>query len=123
MRRIILVSASLLALLFAFTTTTSAQDIDCPGLSFEEAQAILAEDPSDPNGLDRDNDGIACENNASDGGTQSGDTDDTDTTELPATGVGTMASMTSSVASLLGVMALLITISAATVRRSYLGRF
>ncbi len=122
MRRIILISASLLALLFVFTTTTSAQDIDCPGLSFERAQEILAENPSDPNGLDRDNDGIACENNASDGGTQSGDTDDAVTTELPDTGSGS-AAVSTSIASLLGVMALLVTIVATTVRRSSIGRF
>ncbi len=91
MRRFTIAFASLLVLLMGFTVSTSAQDIDCPGLSFEEAQAILAQDPNDPNGLDRDNDGVACENNASDGGSQSGDTDDTDdteTSELPSTGVG-----------------------------------
>lgn len=88
MRRIAIAFASLLVLLMGLTVSASAQDINCPGLSFEEAQAILAQDSSDPNGLDRDNDGIACENNASDGGTQSGDTDDTETTELPSTGVG-----------------------------------
>lgn len=88
MRRFTIAFASLLVLLMGFTVSASAQDINCPGLSFEEAQAILAQDPNDPNGLDRDNDGVACENNASDGGSQSGDTDDTETTELPSTGVG-----------------------------------
>jgi len=87
-RRFTIAFASLLVLLMGFTVSASAQDINCPGLSFEEAQAILAQDPNDPNGLDRDNDGVACENNASDGGSQSGDTDDTETTELPSTGVG-----------------------------------
>jgi len=43
----------------------SAQDLyDCPDLSWEEAQAVLAQDPSDPYGLDADNDGEACEWNA-----------------------------------------------------------
>lgn len=36
-------------------------DIDCKDVSYDEAQRILQADPSDPNLLDRDNDGIACE--------------------------------------------------------------
>jgi hypothetical protein len=36
---------------------------DCEDFTFQEdAQRILDQDPSDPNGLDDDNDGIACEN-------------------------------------------------------------
>lgn len=46
-----------------------AQDVDCPQLTYAEAQAILAEDPSDPDGLDDDGDGIACDANAGDGST------------------------------------------------------
>ena len=38
-------------------------DVDCPELSYEEAQAILAADPSDPFRLDADHDGIACDRN------------------------------------------------------------
>ena len=38
-----------------------AGDVDCVDLTFEEAQAILAADPTDPNRLDADNDGVACE--------------------------------------------------------------
>ncbi len=38
-----------------------AADVDCADVTFEEAQAILAADPTDPNRLDADNDGIACE--------------------------------------------------------------
>ena len=38
-------------------------DLDCADFATqEEAQAVLRRDPSDPNGLDADNDGIACEN-------------------------------------------------------------
>jgi hypothetical protein len=48
-----------------FAPAAVAQDVDCPELSYEEAQAILASDPSDPNRLDADNDGEACEQNAS----------------------------------------------------------
>jgi len=47
-----------------FAPAAVAQDVDCPELSFEEAQAILAADPSDPNRLDADKDGTACDNNA-----------------------------------------------------------
>ncbi len=39
-----------------------AQDRDCGDFVFQEdAQAVLNADPSDPNGLDADHDGIACE--------------------------------------------------------------
>ena len=42
--------------------TAVAQDINCDDFTYqEEAQAILDQDPSDPNGLDQDGDGIACE--------------------------------------------------------------
>jgi hypothetical protein len=37
-------------------------DLDCADFTYqEEAQAIFDQDPSDPNNLDADNDGIACE--------------------------------------------------------------
>ncbi|WP_060710916.1 hypothetical protein [Pseudonocardia sp. HH130629-09] len=36
-------------------------DLDCVDLSRAQAQAVLAADPSDPNNLDRDGDGRACE--------------------------------------------------------------
>jgi hypothetical protein len=39
-------------------------DVDCPELTYDEANAILAWDRSDPFRLDRDNDGEACEANA-----------------------------------------------------------
>jgi hypothetical protein len=39
-------------------------DVDCPELTYEEANAILAGDPSDPFRLDGDHDGEACEENA-----------------------------------------------------------
>lgn len=41
---------------------TQGQDLDCDDFATQDqAQAVLEKDPSDPNGLDRDNDGIACE--------------------------------------------------------------
>ena len=44
-------------------------DLDCVDFATqEEAQAVLERDPSDPNRLDADNDGIACEELAGGGG-------------------------------------------------------
>lgn len=43
---------------------THHYDVDCPELTYEEANAILAGDPSDPFRLDADDDGVACEENA-----------------------------------------------------------
>ncbi len=44
----------------------SFHDLDCGQLSYDEAQAVLASDPSDPNHLDGDHDGEACERNPHD---------------------------------------------------------
>jgi hypothetical protein len=39
-----------------------SDELNCSDFSAqEESQAVYDQDPSDPNGLDRDNDGIACE--------------------------------------------------------------
>jgi hypothetical protein len=40
---------------------TTGGDLDCSDVTDEEAEAILEDDPSDPNVLDRDNDRDACE--------------------------------------------------------------
>jgi LPXTG-motif cell wall-anchored protein len=77
---------SLLAIgLFAMPSGAAAQDLDCADFSTQaEAQAELNSDPSDPNGLDADNDGQACE----DGGaaTSAADTSGSSTTQLASTG-------------------------------------
>jgi hypothetical protein len=45
-----------------FAAQAHAQDVDCGDFAFQEdAQAVLNADPSDPNRLDADDDGIACE--------------------------------------------------------------
>ena len=51
---------------FAFAPVASAQDVlNCADFpSQAAAQAALEADPSDPNNLDADNDGIACEDYA-----------------------------------------------------------
>jgi hypothetical protein len=47
----------------------SGGDLDCADFATQrEAQVVLERDPSDPNGLDADNDGIACEELADSGG-------------------------------------------------------
>jgi hypothetical protein len=50
-------------LLFALAPIAPAQqDLDCADFQFQEdAQAVLDQDPSDPNNLDADHDGVACE--------------------------------------------------------------
>jgi hypothetical protein len=54
-----------------------AADQDCSDFDTQqEAQAVYDQNTSDPNGLDRDNDGLACENNASGSGSEAGDSDD-----------------------------------------------
>jgi len=86
---------------FAFTPAVFAQqDLDCADFATQQAaQAVYNRDPSDPNGLDRDNDGIPCESlpngtgedgtsiRGSTGGTTAGGTT-TGTTQqaLPVTG-------------------------------------
>ncbi len=64
------------------------QDVDCPQIIYEQAQAFLAADPSDPNNLDADNDGVACEENAS-GGTTSTSTATSTPTTTTATATAT----------------------------------
>ncbi|MDP9472263.1 MAG: excalibur calcium-binding domain-containing protein [Chloroflexota bacterium] len=99
MHRLTLAFVSVLALTLGFAMTASAQDVDCPELTFEEAQDILAQDPNDPNRLDADNDGIACEANerggTTGGGTTGGGTT-RGTTTVPSTGAGVTAGQESS---------------------------
>jgi hypothetical protein len=68
-----------------FTPDAFAQDdLDCADFATqEEAQAALDADPSVPNGLDADSDGIACEELGSGGG--DGQYDDPIDTSDPGT--------------------------------------
>lgn len=63
LRRTLVLAASVAIAGFAYVGTASAQtDLNCSDFSTQqEAQAELAADPSDPHGLDRDGDGLACE--------------------------------------------------------------
>ena len=50
------------AMCFLLTGVALAQDLDCADFQTQaQAQAVYAQNPSDPNGLDQDKDGIACE--------------------------------------------------------------
>lgn len=61
-RALLLVGACLvMSLLFAPAAAGQTSDVDCPQLTYDQAQRILAQDTSDPNRLDADDDGIACE--------------------------------------------------------------
>jgi hypothetical protein len=75
--RRLLLAALCMAATFAFAPAAVAQDeLNCEDFATqEEAQAELDADPSDPNGLDgNDNDGRACESLPSGGGTGGGGT-------------------------------------------------
>ena len=56
------------ALSLTFSGTAQAADLNCSDFATQQlAQAEYDRDPSDPNGLDRDDDGIACETRPSGG--------------------------------------------------------
>ncbi|MDF2978370.1 MAG: hypothetical protein K0S40_3098 [Actinomycetospora sp.] len=69
-------------------------DVDCPELTYDEANAILAWDRSDPFRLDRDGDGEACEANA-----HGDDVEDVEYIGYPVGGVATGDGSTGSGAS------------------------
>ena len=77
------VAAAMFALgMLAAPSQAQDRDLDCADFrTQEEAQAELERDPTDPNGLDADSDGIACEhlpsrgNGGGGGGTGAGDLD------------------------------------------------
>ncbi len=50
------------ALLMLNPSPAGAKDLNCSDFTYQhEAQAVLDQDPSDPNGLDADGNGIVCE--------------------------------------------------------------
>ena len=73
------------------TYWTNRYDVDCDELTYDEANAILDWDRSDPFRLDRDDDGEACERNAG--------RDEVDDVSYPEGGVSTGDGSTSSGAS------------------------
>lgn len=70
---------ALMALMFG-GRTAHAQDLNCDDFGGDQsaAQAVLDGDPSDPNDLDADGDGIACESLSGGDGTSSGGSGDDD---------------------------------------------
>ena len=121
MRRVTLAVFSALLLLFGMGVSASAQDLDCGNFATqEEAQAVLDADPSDPNGLDADNDGVACEDLPSGGGgtTGGGATDGGPVTSIPNTGSGVLAASGGTTSSVFGAAALLLALAALGLRLS-----
>jgi hypothetical protein len=68
-----------------------AQDLDCSDFTTQaKAQAVYNQDPSDPNNLDADNDGVACESlpgGVLGSGEHASNTADQDTGAAPSGGV------------------------------------
>ncbi len=75
LRRLLLLATLSMAVMLVLAPTAMAQtaDTDCADYATQEqAQAVYNADPSDPNGLDADDDGIACETLASGGSMEDG---------------------------------------------------
>lgn len=69
------------------TDPPAGDELNCDDFATQEdAQAEFDKDPSDPHGLDADNDGIACEGLPSGGGGAGGGDGDDDKPGLPVTG-------------------------------------
>ena len=87
-QRLILSFGALVALLLACLAVPAlaqAQDQNCPDFDTqEEAQEALS--PGDPDGLDRDSDGVACENLPSGTASAGGNDDGNDQSQLSRTG-------------------------------------
>jgi hypothetical protein len=68
-RKVLLLAALAMAATLVFTPVAMAQaDLDCPQLSEAEEQAVFSMDPSDPNGLDANDNGVPCEDDTTDDG-------------------------------------------------------
>ena len=63
MRRLLYLALSMTTVLtIATVSSVQAAELDCVDFATqEEAQAVYDQDPSDPNELDGDKDGVACE--------------------------------------------------------------
>ena len=82
MRKVLLLAALSMMLALVLTTPAIAQaDLDCGQLSEAEEQAVFEADPSDPNGLDEDDDGVPCEDDTADDGSFALPPDDSDPNE------------------------------------------
>ncbi len=104
---------------FGLAAPAAAQEaLDCADYASQaEAQAAYRDDPSDPADNDADEDGIACElveyDDAATDLTPVTTAAGADTTELPATGIGTMALSADGLNGTLGTLLALGIVSAA----------
>jgi hypothetical protein len=80
------------ALSFGFSGTANAADLNCSDFATQEqAQAVYDQNPSDPNNLDSDNDGIVCESLTSGGSGQAEDGTTFGATQVSNTPAGAVA--------------------------------
>lgn len=100
LRKVLLLAALAMAVTMVFAPMAVAQDVDCPQLSEAEEQAVFAADPSDPNGLDENENGVPCEDDMTDDGSFTLPTEETTmmepTSVEPTTVEPTTASPTAS---------------------------
>ncbi len=82
-RLLLLTALCALAVLAVAPAAIAQTDLNCPDLSEAEEQAVFNADPSDPNNLDADDDGIPCEDDTTDNGSYVPPADD-DPTPAPA---------------------------------------
>lgn len=67
--KLLLIAALCMAATLAFAPMAIAQDdLNCADLSEAEEQAVFASDPSDPNNLDENDNGVPCEDDDTDNG-------------------------------------------------------
>ena len=94
------------ALSFGFTGTANAADRDCPDFASQaEAQAAFDAVPGDPERLDADNDGQACENYSYSATTTSGQQVSTRPVGAVAAGDGSSSADSSALPYVLGGLA------------------
>lgn len=80
---------AIFTVLLATSPSVAQQDLDCSDFDFQEdAQDELENDPDDPNNLDDDNDGVACESLPRRGGEGNGDDEADDVAENVVNPVG-----------------------------------
>ena len=69
MRKVLLLAALAMAATLVFAPMAMAQDdLNCADLSEAEEQSVFAADPSDPNNLDANDNGVPCEDDTTDNG-------------------------------------------------------
>jgi LPXTG-motif cell wall-anchored protein len=86
LRKVLLLAALAMVATLVFAPAALTQtDLDCGDLSEAEEAAVFAADPSDPNGLDENENGVPCEDDTTDNGSYEAPTDDSTPTPEPTT--------------------------------------